>query len=86
MFKLTTIGLGFLGAGCLLFFMKLLSYVTKNDLQIFTIEEIAGLKWLDTISNEKIQDIFYFLSTTQLFAILFILGLIMLCLSMFKKI
>jgi hypothetical protein len=57
----------------------------EDEIKIFTIEEIAGLDWIDKIPWAGVQDIATNISKMQLGMIFFFVGLIFVVLGIFQK-
>ena len=85
MFKLKTIGFFSLIFAGVLFLFKGLSALMEQKLEIFTIEEIFGLDWIEKIPWGFAQSWATTVSTNQLWIILAILGTIFFLIGAYRE-
>ncbi|HIJ56297.1 MAG TPA: hypothetical protein HPQ03_09240 [Deltaproteobacteria bacterium] len=76
MTKSTLFGFMLLSCSLFLFLLQMVSGLMKRGLGIFSIEEIFGLDWVQTIPWSKVQHLITTLSTLSLSAVLMATGII----------
>ncbi|MEW6078846.1 MAG: hypothetical protein AB1724_13605 [Thermodesulfobacteriota bacterium] len=83
--KYSIIGLVlWIGAAIYWFFGKIAS-VTGKTLEIFTIEELIGLDWIEKIPWPKLYPAAEFIGTTQIPLLILAVGLVFIIIGMFFK-
>ena len=85
MSKSTLFGFMLLACSLLLFFLQMVSRLMKQGLGIFSIEEIFGLDWIQTIPWSKVQQLITTLSTLSLSAVLIATGIIFFVMGAFQN-
>ncbi|MDY6854642.1 MAG: hypothetical protein SWO11_08025 [Thermodesulfobacteriota bacterium] len=85
MFKLKTIGFSLLIIAGVLFLFKGLSGLMEKKLEIFTIQELFGLDWIEKIPLGFAQSWATTISTNQLWIILAILGTIFFLIGAYRE-
>jgi hypothetical protein len=79
--------LGFLllAASLFLYIFKLVSYLMAKELHIFSIEDIFGIDWVNSIPISTLQQAAFAVSTAQIYVLFLVLGLGLVLLSAFQK-
>ena len=85
MSKSTLFGFMLLACSLLLFFLQMVSRLMKQGLGIFSIEEIFGLDWIQTIPWSKVQQLITTLSTLSLSTVLIATGIIFFVMGAFQN-
>ena len=85
MSKSTLFGFMLLACSLLLFFLQMVSRLMKQGLGIFSIEEIFGLDWIQTIPWSKVQQPITTLSTLSLSSVLIATGIIFFVMGAFQN-
>jgi len=85
MSKSTLFGFMLLACSLLLFLLQVVSRLMKRGLGIFSIEEIFGLDWIQTIPWSKVQQMITTLSALSLSAVLMATGIIFFVMGAFHK-
>ena len=86
MLKNTTLfGFLLLAASLFLYIFKLVSYLMAKELGIFSIKDLFGIDWVNSIPISALQQAALTVSTAQIYVIFLILGLGFVLLSTFQK-
>lgn len=87
MYKTNLIGIFLCATSGVLWVFKVVTGLMEREQQItiFTIKQIWGIKWIEHIPWEKGRDIALQFSQAQLSLILLVLGIIFLIIGAFKK-
>jgi len=85
MSKSTLFGFMLLACSLFLFLLQMVSRLMKQGLGIFSIEEIFGLDWIQTIPWSKVQQLITTLSTLSLSAVLIATGVIFFVMGAFQN-
>lgn len=83
--KLSVIGFIFWIVAGVLWGFKMIAYVMGQDLDIFTIDQIAGKDWISAIPWEQGQQWADILADTHLWFVLLAVGLVFIVAGMFQK-
>ncbi|MDY6825401.1 MAG: hypothetical protein SWH68_16635 [Thermodesulfobacteriota bacterium] len=83
--KLSVIGFIFWIVAGVIWGFKMISNVMANQLEIFTIEQIAGTDWISAIPWEQARPWALVLAQTYLWFILLAIGLVFIVAGMFTK-
>ena len=85
MFKGTVIGiLIWIVAGVVLLF-EFISHLMGREFSYNTIEQICGISWIDHVPFEVFRNALTVVATSQIPVVLFVTGLVLVIIGMFKK-
>jgi len=85
MFKTTVIGILIWIVGGVVLLFEFISNIMGRPFLYNTIEQIWGITWIDHAPFEVFRNALTFVSTSQIPVVLFVIGLVLIIIGMFKK-
>jgi len=85
MFKTTAPGFILLVSSLGLYVFKLVCRLMDRQIPLFSIEDIVGIQWIDSVPVDALRQVMLAVSTQQLSVIFLILGLSLVFFGVFQK-